>query len=63
MKWRNEYGEAGTDSMFWGLVGVLLVLALPGLAGAAVVERALSRGGESYRYAGGNGYVTEWEDE
>lgn len=27
-----------------------------------VIERALKRGGESYRYAGRNGYVTEWEE-
>lgn len=35
MKWRNVRGDVGTDSIFWGLVGALLVLAILLLAAAA----------------------------
>jgi len=35
MKWRNEYGEADTGGLFWGLVGAVLTLALLTLAAAA----------------------------
>jgi len=54
----EKYNEANIES--WCLIRVTKKMIENGEA-IKTLRRALSRGGESYRYESG-GYVTEWED-